>query len=58
MRADLRGIERGIAALTQHVSVGEQAAQVRVAGVVEREEHDVGVPFGAPAHPAGSAPGP
>ena len=43
VRAHLHRVDPGVAALTQHVSVGDQPAQVRVAGVVGREQHHVRV---------------
>ena len=48
VRADLRGIDPGVAALTQHVRVGEQVTQVGVARVVESEQDDMGVSFASP----------
>jgi hypothetical protein len=44
MGADLLGGERGVPALTGHVRVGDQAAQVAVAGLVARQEQHGGVP--------------
>ena len=48
VRADLHRVDPRVAALAEHVRVGEQPAEVRVAGVVGREQHDVRVVSRAP----------